>query len=405
MASYQCKVVDKTGKVIEMSKDAPNEDLLILDLVQHGFSPIKIRLISKEERESSSGSGSEKKFSAKSILEFTETVSLLLSSGLSLKDALEVGRTIFTKGPVHKLTAILSERLQKGDSFHSALEKYSDSFPPLYRGLARIGEKIGSLENIFERLAAYLRDSKRLGDKLGSALLYPLLVLGFAITLLVGMVVFIFPKLTGIFSELQQEVSTKIKDSLAMVNVFFALGGAFLILVAIIAVAIIFIRRSSGPIRDWYDDFMLKIPVLGTISYTRENLNFFFAMETLTSSGFSVEDALPEASRVYHNKALQQSVKILHEKILKGEHLSNAFLEDKRFEERIGRWVSIGERSGKVDKVFSQLKSYYQEELDKWSTRFMGVVEPVLIIGVGLVIIFMILTFFVPIFSIYQNIR
>jgi type II secretory pathway component PulF len=403
MPTYVCKVVDNSGKSSEITKDAPNEEVLILDLVQRGFSPLKIKTLTKAERDASPGS--EKKFSSKSILEFTETVSLLLSSGLSLKDALEVGRTIFTKGPVHRLTAILSERLQKGDSFHSALEKYPDSFPPLYRGLARIGEKIGSLENIFERLSAYLRDSKRLTDKLGSALLYPLLVLGFAITLLVGMVVFIFPRLTGIFAQLQQDVNDKIKNSLAMVNVFFIIGGVLLGLVAILVVAIIFIRRSTGPARDWLDNITLKIPVIGTIAYTRENLNFFFAMETLTSSGFSVEDALPEASMVYHNKALQQGVSILHEKILKGEHLSDAFLEDKRFEERIGRWVSIGERSGKIDKVFSQLKTYYQEELDKWSTRFMGVVEPVLIIGVGLVIIFMIMTFFVPIFSIYQNIR
>jgi type II secretory pathway component PulF len=292
-----------------------------------------------------------------------------------------------------------------GDSFYNALEKYPDSFPPLYRGLARIGEKIGSLENIFERLSAYLRDTKKLKDKLGNALTYPLLVLGFALLLLAGMVIFIFPRLTKIFTMLQQDVSSKIKNSMAAVNMVFAIGGVIIGLVIIASIALLFIRKSKGTLRDWYDDFLLKIPVIGTISYTRENLNFFFAMETLTGSGFSVEDALPEAAKVVNNKSLQKGISVLLEKILKGEHLSDAFLADKRFEERIGRWVSIGERSGKVDKVFGQLKSYYQEELDKWSTRFMGIVEPVLIIGVGVIIISLILTFFIPIFTIYQNIR
>jgi type II secretory pathway component PulF len=324
---------------------------------------------------------------------------------LSLKDALEVGKTIFIKGPVHRLTTLLNEKLQKGDSFFSALERYPDSFPPIYRGLARIGEKIGSLENIFERLTNYLRDTKKLKDKLGSALTYPLLVLGFAILLLIGMVVFIFPRLTSIFSKLQQEVSKNIQSSMAMVNVFFVIGGVILGTVIIASAALFFVRRSKGPAKDWYDAFILKVPIVGTIMYTRENLNFFFAMETLTVSGFSVEDALPEASKVIHNRALQEGIAALHDKILKGEHLSDAFLADKRFDERIGRWVSIGERSGKVDKVFGQLRTYYQEELDKWSTRFMALVEPVLIIGVGALIITLILTFFIPIFTIYQNIH
>ncbi len=404
MPTYSCRVADNTGKVIEITKDAPNEDVLILDLVQHKYSPLKIRLLSHDDRETTNASG-EQKFSANAILDFTETLSLLLSSGLSLKDALEVGKTIFVRGPVHRLTTILNEKLQKGDSFHNALEKYPDSFPPLYRGLARIGEKIGSLDNIFERLASYLRDTKKLKDKLGSALTYPLLVLGLAILLLVGMIVFIFPRLTSIFSMLQQDVSSNIKNSMAMVNVFFAIGGILIGLIIVTSIVFLFIRKTKGPLRDWYDDFLLKIPIIGTIAYTRENLNFFFALETLTASGFSVEDALPEAAKVVHNKSLQQGISVILEKILKGEHLSTAFLADKRFEERIGRWVSIGERSGKVDKVFGQLRSYYQEELDKWSTRFMGIVEPVLIIGVGVIIIIMILTFFIPIFSIYQNIH
>jgi type IV pilus assembly protein PilC len=153
------------------------------------------------------------------------------------------------------------------------------------------------------------------------------------------------------------------------------------------------------------DGFLLKIPIFGKVIYLQESLNFLFAMETLTGSGFAVEDALPEAGKVLSNRALSSGIDKIREKVIKGEHLSSAFLKDPHFEERIGHWMSIGERSGKVEKVFGQLRIYYQEELDKWSTRFMGIVEPALTIFVGVIVLLFILIFFLPIFSIYKSIQ
>ncbi|MBN2443100.1 MAG: type II secretion system F family protein [Spirochaetales bacterium] len=401
MPLYNCKLADNTGKTIQIIKEAPNEESLILELMQQKFSPLKIREIKSKEETISTG----KRFSQTVILEFTETLSLLLSSGLSLKDALDVIKTIFTKGPVNKLTNTLVEKIKKGDSFHQALDKYSTSFPPLYRGLVKIGQKIGSLETIFARLADYLRESKKIKDKLMNALSNPLMTIGFAIACVVGMAVFIFPRLKDIFSQLQADVSSQITNSMAMVNTFFVFGGIFLVFLIIFIIAVYFIRRSTGPLRLQLDKLLLRIPIFGKILYLQESLNFLFAMETLTGSGFAVEDALPEAGKVLSNMALSSGIDKIRQRVIKGDHLSTSFLNDPFFEERIGRWMSIGERSGKVDLVFGQLRQYYQEEMDKWSTRFMGVVEPMLTVFVGIIIIGFIFIFFLPIFSIYQAIQ
>ncbi|MBN1697780.1 MAG: type II secretion system F family protein [Spirochaetales bacterium] len=399
MPLYHCKIADNTGKTMEMTKEAPNEDVLILEFLQNNFAPIKIREVKSEDEKAATG----KRFSQNSILEFTQTLSLLLTSGLSLKDALEVNKTIFTKGPVNKLTNTLIEQIKKGDSFHQAIDKFRGSFPPLYRGLVKIGDKIGTLDNIFERLAGYLRESKQIRDKLTGALSYPLMTLGFAIFGVIGMAIFIFPRIKDIFATLHTGVNEQIQSTMAFVNVFFTFGAVFLVVFIALIVAVLIIRKSSGPLRDQLDKVLLKLPVIGNIIYIRESLNFLFAMETLTSSGFAVEDALPEAGKVLSNRALASGIRLIRDKIIKGEHLSKAFLEDPYFDERIGRWVSIGERSGKVEVVFGQLRQYYQDELEKWSTGFMAVVEPALIIFVGLIILFLIMTFFVPIFSIYQG--
>jgi type II secretory pathway component PulF len=399
MPLFHCKVADSTGKTVEMTREAPNEDVLILEFLQNNYAPIKIKEVRAEEEKVKSG----KKFSQNSILEFTQTLSLLLTSGLSLKDALDVNRTIFTRGPVNRLTNTLIEQIKKGDSFHQALEKFHGSFPPLYRGLVKIGDKIGTLDNIFERLASYLRESKRIRDKLMGALSYPLMTLSFAILGVIGMALFIFPRIKDIFSSLHTSVNQNIQSTMSFVNVFLTFGAIILVMVVLFIIAVFLIRRSEGPLRDQMDKVLLKLPVVGNIIYIQESLNFLFAMETLTGSGFAVEDALPEAGKVLNNRALASGISLIRDKIIKGEHLSTAFLEDPYFDERIGRWVSIGERSGKVEVVFGQLRQYYQDELEKWSTGFMAIIEPALIILVGLIILFLIMTFFVPIFSIYQG--
>ena len=124
-------------------------------------------------------------------------------------------------------------------------------------------------------------------------------------------------------------------------------------------------------------------------------------METLTESGFSVEDALLEAENVVNNLAVRAEISKARMKILKGENLSSAFTDNPVFSDRLGRWISIGEKSGHVERAFSQLRTYYQGEMEKWSSRFMNLIEPALILFIGAVILIIVLFFVVPIFSIY----
>ena len=135
----------------------------------------------------------------------------------------------------------------------------------------------------------------------------------------------------------------------------------------------------------------------------RESFNFLFAMETLTESGFAVEDALQEAENVVDNLALQSEISKARMKVLKGENLSSAFLDNPIFSNRLSRWMSIGEKSGQVEKAFSQLRQHYQGEIEKWSSHFINIIEPALILFVGAIILLIILFFVMPIFSLYGN--
>ena len=127
-------------------------------------------------------------------------------------------------------------------------------------------------------------------------------------------------------------------------------------------------------------------------------------MHTLLEGGYTLEDALEESKKVVNNVAFQSSISRIRDKIIKGDELSKAFLEESVFSEHISKWIAIGERSGHMKQVFQQLSQYYQNEIDKWITRFMGMIEPALILLVGVVVVLIVVFFITPIFSMYEQV-
>jgi type II secretory pathway component PulF len=336
-------------------------------------------------------------------LEFTNTISLLLSSGLTFKDSLEIAQTIFLKGQVNEIIVALLEEIRKGRSVYQVLDDFGTGFPSIFKGFIKIGEKIGSLEGAFKKLAEYLTEDRKLKSKLASSLIYPLLVISVAVIGIIGIVVFILPKIGEMFSQLGVGLPRRMESMIKILNYSFIIGTILIGIVILSILILSIIRKRNKGMAEKLDRLSLKLPVLGRMRYLKEILNFLFAMETLTGGGFNVEDALLESGKVVENQAFRSGILKARDSIIKGESLSVSFLSNPVFSERLGRWMAIGERSGSVDKIFAQLRSYYQGEIEKWSTRFMSLVEPILILIVG-IIIFMIIVFFItPIFSIYEG--
>jgi len=178
-----------------------------------------------------------------------------------------------------------------------------------------------------------------------------------------------------------------------------------ILLVLLLAGYLLFrwVRGRSEAFRERWERLALRIPLWGRFRLHRDSLTFLFAMETLTESGYPVEDALAESCSAVDNLALRASLRAIEAKIRRGKLLSQAFMEDPLFSERISQWLIIGERSGSVGRVFQQLRAYYEEEIEKWIARLMTLAEPVFMILVGTIILIFLLLFILPFFSIYQT--
>lgn len=400
MPVYVCRVADDKGRIEELLREAASEEPLLRELSSRSLFVLSVKELAQGEAAPRTG----RRFSRKVVCELTDLLALMLGSGLSLKDALEVAQSVSNRGPGNELVTLLLERIRKGSTLASALEGAGGSFPSVYRGMVRIGERIGSLDQVFARLSSYLGDEKKLRERIGAALLYPAIVLGVAIMSAVLIVVVLFPRLRDIFGQIGQGMAGRVESLMSSLTLSFGVLGALLAVAAALCVAAVRVRRQGGPLAVRIDAFLLRVPLVSSFLIQRELLNFAFAMETLTASGVSVEEALSEGADSVGNKALKGEIIEIREKVIKGEHLSAAFSASVLFPARIARWVAIGERVGHVEKVFGQLRAYYQQEVEKWINRLMTLIEPAFIVVLGILIILFVVFFIVPIFSLYGNI-
>lgn len=346
-----------------------------------------------------------KRKSEKAVLELTQMMEQLINSGLSLKDSLEIASQMKVKGGgPENLAKELLEKIKKGISFAKAINSMPETFPPVYRGIIAVGDRIGSVERIFPRLKTYLETQKKIKEKVKSALLYPSIVLVTAMVGMLAMVLFVFPKLEDMFSEfggdavniLQQNISNlKTGLSIVVLILFFLTG---------ILITVKFLSKNNESMRAGKDKLLFEVPLIGSFISQWETLNFAFAMETLTSGGVTIEAAIPEAETVVSNTAYRRALKEVTSDIVKGDSLADAFSKRRVFPEYMSRWIMIGEKSGQPEHIFSQIRNYYQMEIEKQMNKFMTLIEPALILLIGIFMIILVLTVIVPVFSIYGSV-
>jgi type II secretory pathway component PulF len=336
-----------------------------------------------------------KKHSEKAALEFTEMMELFLDSGLSVRDALEALSRIDSNAAAGIGKRLLGH-IRRGASFAQATELMDDCFPPMYRGMIRVGNAVGSMEKIFKRLSAYLRDKKKIRDAIYGAMAYPALVLAVAVLGTLGLLFFVMPKMELIFAGFGGNAGDTIRKNVRSMELALGIAAA---VAALAPVSLGLLRKNS-----FIDRLLLALPLAGKFISSWETFNFAFAMEALTGGGISVEDAIREAAGLASNEAYRQALFQARERVLKGGSLAKAFLENPIFPPDMGRWIEVGERAGKTEQVFAQLRSYFQGELERRTSKIVLLMEPAMIAVIGALILALVAGILLPLFTAYGTI-
>jgi len=329
---------------------------------------------------------------------------MLLDSGLSVRDSLEILKTITKDIKVNALVNAIERDLKAGSSFYSSIRNITPPLPVIYLSMVKVGESTGDLTFVFRKINSYLIRQKKIREKLVSSLIYPVIVLLVAVCSMILISTFIIPKMSEIFIDLGSGVPDEVKQVLSFSKRIFT---GFLItipLVIVLGFTISAVKRRNSNFAVAVDWLKLKIPFIGSFSEDNHFLNILFTLDALTSSGVTVEDALGEVTANTGNIAVKEALNNAHGKVLKGIGLSEALSYEKIIPARITKWIAVGERTGSMGKVFGQLSDYYENELEKKSTRFMSLIEPALIIFTGLIVFGIVMMVIIPLFSTFGTI-
>ncbi|MDD5169608.1 MAG: type II secretion system F family protein [Syntrophales bacterium] len=390
--SYRSTTME--GLVSEGVIDAPDEKAAIERLKNTGAIPLQLK-------SSSSGFSSKFKFrtSKVDLISFTSELSSLLAAGLPLDRGLNILSEISGHKGMKEIIQSLLKSIRGGVSFSDALQKHTDTFPRLYINMVRAGETGGILDVILERLNEFLESSKELKDHVISAMIYPaiLMVTGaISITLLLT---FVLPRFSVIFSELGSSLPLSTQILLSFSQILKSYGWIGLI----VAVPAWFAFRnyvSSEKGRLQWDG--LKLKLMEDIIRKLETARFCRTLGTLLASGVPLLQALNNSREVVGNSVIALTIETVSKGAKEGRGISDPLSRGGAFPPLALSMIKVGEETGTLEQMLIRVAIIYEKSLQQAVKRFMSLLEPVMILVMGLIIGFIVISMLLAVFSISE---
>jgi len=390
-------------KIVTGTQDAPDEKGVVAALQARGYIPIRIT--------SSAGTPSQlplrweksifgilKKVSDKDILRFTEDLATLLGSGLTLDRSLQILRDASDKQALKSLLGDVLKAVQKGGYLSDALADHPKEFSQFYVNMVKAGEAGGFLDLILERMSIYLRDIKDLKDYIVSAMIYPLFLLGIGGISILVLLIYVIPKFAIIFADLGQAIPFSTQVLLGTAAFF---QKYFLLLLAVFAAAIFFWRRFSITSAGRYriDSFLTRLPVAGAFIRELETARFARTLGTLIRSGVPILGSLTLVQGVIRNRVIAESLDVIRERVREGDALSKPLADSDRFPQLATQMITVGEETGRLDEMLFKIGDIYEKKVRSFIKRGMSLMEPAVILTMGILVGFIVISMLMAIFS------
>jgi len=336
---------------------------------------------------------------------FAKHLSLMLTSGVSLAQSIMELQEQSGSPAFKKILKELSEEIKKGKTIAAALLKYEKLFGPLFINMIKVGEESGTLEESLKHLASQLESSYELKKKVKGAMMYPLLVLGATLSVGFGLAIFVLPKLLTFFKSLNVKLPITTRILLATVGNLEKYG-PYYILGLIIFIVLFRLLLKTKKAKLIFHSLLIEMPIFGGL-VKKLNLAYFTrTLATLLKSGVTIVEALEISAATLSNMAYRESFKEASERLRKGESLS-VFLESKPrlIPSFVAKMVEIGEKSGSLEETLFYVADFYEKDVDSATKNLANILEPILLIGVGLVVGVVAISILMPIYQFTSSIQ
>ena len=324
--------------------------------------------------------------SLRDVMMFSRQLSVMFVSRVPLVEALQTLASQTKSRSFKEKIFRLSEEVEGGTPFSQALAKYPDVFSPFYINMVKSGEASGTLSSVLEYLADHMEREYHLISKIRSALVYPAFIVFLAFTVLSLLMFFVIPNLTKVLQETGQELPAVTEFVLTLASLFRAFWWILLLLVG--GAAFFLFRWKSTPEGTrFFSESYLKVPLLGSFLRMIYLSRFAENLSTLISGGLPIVQALNITGRIVGNTVYSGIIEEAKREVQKGNQISTVLQKYPReFPPVFTQMVFVGEKSGTLDKTLSNIVSFYQKEVERTVEAFLSIIEPALIVVLGLVV-------------------
>lgn len=386
MATFVIKAIDNSGNVIEDVREAADEQTLVKLLQADGYIPLNVAPQSSKPfywlRFGQKGSG----LTQKEIALFTKELATLLEAGLPLDRSLAVLKdSLEEESNITQLIEQVLEKIKAGSTLADALATQSNAFSKFYLNMLRAGEAGGNIEQVLKRLSNYLDRSKELKDTVTTALIYPTILVVMSVASVFLLLTFVVPQFTEMFDSAGKElpVSTQVVVGIAE---WLQSYWWVLIIAGVAGYAFVKQQLSDENRRAAWDRFFLRLPIAGEMIANMTVAAFSRTLGTLLVNGVPILTALSIAKETVGNRVFVDMLTEAEHDLKQGKTMSGVLLANERFPKMAVQMIKIGEETGKLEEMLERIANVYDHQLKVTIERMLSLLEPVLIVTLGLVI-------------------
>ncbi len=383
-----------SGREYRSTLDASTEQAAVASLLNRNLLVVSI-----QEKTGKQGKTSGGRVALADLVVFTRQLATMIDAGLAMVQSLQALAEQATNKVMRDIIRDVCSRVEAGDSFSAALTKHPKAFNKLYVRMVDAGEKGGLLAEILARLATYLETTARLRKKVKSAMMYPTAVTLIAITITIFLLVRVVPVFADIYKSFgNAKLPGPTLFLMALSNI---LKNNLLIVLPIMGAIVYgwfaFIKTKQG--REFWDKTRIKLPIFGVIAHKICLARFTRTFASLVRSGVPILEVMNIVAATCGNTEMEKAIKIAASDIEKGDSISTALSKHAIFPAMVIRMLTAGEQTGKIDSMLERVADFLDEEVETTLAGLTSLIEPLLIVFLGVVVGGIVICMFLPIFN------
>ncbi|MFT8351864.1 type II secretion system F family protein [Clostridium saccharoperbutylacetonicum] len=400
MGKFKYRVMNSEGEKIEGQYEANSKDEVIAFVSSNGYYPLMVEEVVQSANIELKLS---KKVKLKDLSVFCRQFYTMLNAGVPILTCLDILANQIENQKLREATKAVNEEVEKGGVLSEAMRKHKEVFPEILVSLVASGEASGSLEAIMLRMSTHYEKENKINNKVTSALIYPI-VLGFvSIAAVAFILVYVMPTFIDIF----KQSGTALPWSTQLIMwISEGIQNYWFIIIAVIFIISFFLnifRKTDEGIL-FFSKLKLRLPILKKLNQMLIVSRFTRTLSSLIASGLPLIEALNIVSTVTGNKVAEKALLKIRDNVMRGESLYSSMVESNMFPPMLYSMIKIGEETGSLDDILNKTADFYDDELEAIIQASVAMLEPLLIVIMGILIGFMITSIMIPMFDSYNQI-